>query len=49
VIGRVRPRAQNQGLAGIGGQDEENGFAQVVVDGAAFLDGLHQGGEVVVG
>jgi hypothetical protein len=36
-------------LAAVGGQQEEDGLAQVVVDGAAFLHGVGDGGEVVVG
>ena len=37
-----------QHLAHVGGQQELDGFADVVVDAAAFLHGGHDGGKVVV-
>src|SRR5699024_10903995 len=38
----------DQALGAVGGQDEHDRLAEVVVDGPAHLDGVGDGGEVVV-
>ena len=42
-------RQQYHRFAAIGGQDKQDGLLQVVIDRAAFLDRMGDGGEVVVG